>query len=584
VATQPAVEQRRPAAGAAALAPDKASELIGFLAKGIRARQTYNPNNPVYQKFVGALRAAFASAFDQVSELRVAVEENAFRIGEETVTLGEGRESLPFFFYKDGIRRLDFLPGFEDELELFLDVLHQARQAGPEGEDLVSLLWEHEFEAFNYSYVDLLAEGVTVPDPAQIELPSIPGGIVAAELAGLIDLTAAGESTADAEPSADPAAAAPSGLLAADDFKETLYFLDDDELESLRQELEREWARDLRRDVLYALFDRLEDGSPERQVEVLEVLHQLLPAFIVRGHLAAAAALLHELDGLLERQGLLGEEARQEASRLLEELNTPVVLEQLIQALEAADIDPESSDLSVFLSHLGAAALPALLRTAELTATNAVRLRLEPALAQLGSSHSAELLALLGSRDEVVAIGAARVAGRLRLPQAAAGLPALLARPSAAARLVAVEALIEIRSATAVKALQEVLEDPVREVRIAAARGLGTLRYQPARARFEEILEGRGIRDADLTEKLAFFEAYAALAGGDAIPLLERLLSGRGLLGRRHSPEIRACAATALGRIAAPSARAVLELAREETEPVVRGAILRALRQEASAS
>jgi hypothetical protein len=543
---------------------------MSLLARGIRARQTYSPNNPVYQKFIGALRSAFASTFELIPELRVVVEESAFRIGEDLITVGEGRESLAFFFYKDGVRRLDFLPGFEDELELFLDLLHQARQAGPDGEDLVTLLWEREFEAFNYSYIDLLAEGVQVPDPTQIELPMIPGGIIAAELAGGIEGAAPGPETA----------AAPSGLLTTEDFQETLYFLEEAELEALRAELDREWARDLRRDVLYALFDRLEDGSPERQVVILGILHQLLPAFIVRGDLGVAAVLLHELEGLLQRDGLLGEEARREAAVLLDELNTPVVLEQLIHSLEAGDIDPGSSELSVFLSHLGPAALPALLRTAELTAASAVRARLEPALDQLGFGHLEALLALLGSSDEAVAIGAARVAGRLRAPEAATALARLLARPSAEARLIAVEALVAIRSAAAVKALQGVLEDPIREVRIAAARGIGALRYQPARPHFEDILDGRAIREADLTEKLAFFEAYASLAGADGVPLLERLLAGRGLLGRRHPPEIRACAATALGRIAAPAARTALDRARDETDPVVRGAIVRALRQE----
>jgi hypothetical protein len=580
--TQSSTDRRLPSAvvDADGLPLGKASELISLLAKGIRARQTYNPNNPVYQKFVGALGSAFTGAFDYVSALRVVVEETTFRVGEEIIIVGEGRDSLAFFFYKDGIRRLDFHPGFEDEIDQFLDLINQARQAGPHGEDLVSLLWECEFEAFEYSYVDLLAEGVEVPDPSLIELPVIPAGIVAAELGGGADLATAAEPGSES----DAAAAAPSGLIATDDFKETLYPLEDKELEAVHAELEEEWARDLRIEVLNALFDRLEDGSPERQAKILEILHQLLPSFIIGGDLATAAVLLRELDDALGQEGLLGEAARRDAEWLLDELNTPAVLEQLIHALEAIEIDPESGDLSLFLSHLGPAALPDLLRAAETAAASKVRLQLEPALDRLGFLYGDELLALLESADEVVAIGAVRLVGRLRLAEAAKPLARLLEQRGAAVRLAVVEALAEIPSAVAVGALQSVLSDPVREVRIAAARALGALRYQPARARFEEILAGRALRDADLTEKLAYFEAYAALAGADAIQLLERLLSGRGLMGRRHTSEIRACAATALGRIAAPGARAALDRARDETEPVVRGAVLRALRYDQHAS
>lgn len=566
-------------AGAVRLPPGKTSELLLLLAKGIRARQTYNSNNPVFQRFLGALRAAFTSCFEQVPELHVTVEESTFRVGDEVITVGEGRDSLPFFFYKDGIRRLDFLPGFEAEVEEFLDLVHQARQAGPEGEDLVSLLWEREFDAFKYSYVDLLAEGVNVPGPETLELIPFPAGIVAAELA-------AGDTIAPVDATGQPSGAQtrPEGMLSSSDFQETLYFLDDAELEVLRAELEREWARDLRHDVLNALFDRLEDGSPARQLAVLAILQQLLPAFIIRGEFAAAAQLLRELEGLLGRDGVLTPRAREQAADLIGQLSTPAILDQLIDAVANTDFSAGASALPVFFAHLGPGAFPALLRAAESATASLVRQRLEPVIDQLATQFSDDLVVLLDSSDDLVATGAARVAGRLRLAAAAAGLASHLARPSPEGRLAAVEALIEIRSATAIHGLQTVLGDPVREVRIAAARGLGLLRYHPARASFEEMLEGKALREADLTEKLVFFEAYAHLAGAAAVPLLDRILHGRGLLGRRQSSELRACAATALGHIAAPGARTALEKARTETDAIVRGAVMRALRQEARTS
>lgn len=557
-----------PGTGAEALSPEKTSEVLTLLAKGIRARQTYAPNNPVYQRFLGALRASFTSCFEIVPEIRVIVEESTFRVGEEVFKVGEGRESLPFFFYKEGIRWLDFLPGFEEEVEEFLDLVQQARLAGPDGEDLVSLLWEREFEAFRYGYVDILADGVEVPGPAVLEIPSLPEGLVAAELAegGTIDL-------------ASEAAARPEGLLSSSDFRETLYFLDETELEQIHAELEKEWSRDLRQDVLNALFDRLEDGAPERQLRILGILQQLLPAFIIRGEYMAAAQILRELDGLLLREGLLSPEARREAADLVAQLSTPVVLDQLIDAI--TNTDAGSSALPVFFSHLGPAALPALLRTLEAITSNVVRQRLEPVVTELGRAFPDDLIALLSSDEELVRTGAARVAGRIRLVPAAGALASHLEGESPAGRLAAVEALVAIRSATAIHALVDVLDDPVREVRIAAARGLGLLRYNPARPHLEAILEGKVIREADLTEKLAFFEAYAQLAGPAGVAFLDQILNGRGLLGRRQPVEMRACAATALGHIAGQAARSALERAEEETDPVVRGAVLRALRQEA---
>ena len=129
-------------------------------------------------------------------------------------------------------------------------------------------------------------------------------------------------------------------------------------------------------------------------------------------------------------------------------------------------------------------------------------------------------------------------------------------------------------------ALQQTLDDPEREVRIAAARALGALKYAPASRRLADILGGREIRSADITEKVAFFEAYGMVAGDSAVDMLDKLLNGKGFLGKREPAEIRAAAALALGKVPGPGGRAALNKAASEEDPVVRSAVNRALRSE----
>jgi HEAT repeat protein len=87
------------------------------------------------------------------------------------------------------------------------------------------------------------------------------------------------------------------------------------------------------------------------------------------------------------------------------------------------------------------------------------------------------------------------------------------------------------------------------------------------------------LRAADLTEKIAFFEAFGSVAGVESTTLLDRLLNGRRLF-QRESAEIRACAAMALGRIGSPGARAALLKASGDASPMVRNAVTNALRIE----
>jgi hypothetical protein len=302
----------------------------------------------------------------------------------------------------------------------------------------------------------------------------------------------------------------------------------------------------------------------------------MLPAFLGAGDLHSATLVLVELNGMLER-GALADDYRTDVQALFRELSEPAVLTQLLHALENGAIDPGGGELGIFLQHLGPAAMPVLLASIERSVAGALQERLRAAMAGLAAAHIEQLIGLLHHNDSAVVRGAARLSGQLGLGDAVPALGELLQRSDATLRRVAVEALVRIRNAAALAALQRALGDVDREVRIAAARGIGTLRYAPAREKLEQLLDSRAVREADLTEKIAMFEAYGAVANAESVATLDRMLNGRKLLGR-ESPEIRACAAMALGRVGSPAARAALQKAQDEQNPMVRNAVLKALR------
>ena len=562
------------------VAPQLVGELFGAFDKAVRARRLYQPNNPVYQQFIAGLRKAFSTVLNQVTSLVVGVEEGAFHWYGHRFETGEGRDNLSFLFYKDGIRHVTFLPGIEEEIERFLGVVHRARLADQvSDDDMVTLLWEEELACFQYSYVDALAEGVQLPKEADLaeattgidERPrTVDMGIVATEVE-------VGEPTERTPPSMQAGQPSVASSITRDDFVETFYFLDDAELTKLRAEVELEWARDIKRDVLNALFDRLEDPDSSWQNEILRILRQLLPAFLSRGDLASAAHVLVELNTIL-RTSDLDEAVRTEAERLFAELSEPAVLSQLLRSLEDGSIDPSGSELGVFLSHLNPTALPLLLRTVETTTVPSLQERLQVAVEALAADHKQDLIGLVGADETAVACGATRIAGKLGLTEAVPGIAALLKRSDTAVRRLAVEALVQIRSGASLDAVQLALQDTDREVRMAAARGLGSLRYQPARKNLEAAITGKLVRDADLTEQIAFFEAYGAVADQDSVDLLDKILNGRRMFARQ-SQEMRACSAMALGLINTQAARTVLQRAAADQQPMVRSAVAKALRQ-----
>lgn len=552
-------------------------KLMTTISKALRAFNMYQSNNPVFQRFRAALHDGFDSIWAQTDRLALAVTEDGFRYEDSVFTVGHGRDNLAFAFYKDGVRSLTFFPGFEDEVASFLDAVNRAMRSEQDVDDLITVLWEKDFSSLQYGYVDLLMEGTQIPEAVKMS----PGPLDASFVTEL-DITDADESEPGEEGGEREAGGAPAPRtgVSREDFDETLYFLDQGEMAALQEEVEVEMERDLRGDVLNALFDRLEEPRPARQAQILDILHQLLPLFLSRGDMRNAGLILEELDRLQGNDEALGPEIRERIDQLFTRLSDADVLEQFVQAVEDGAVSPESEEVNVFFGRLRAHALPILIRFAEMSESDSVRARLSSAIDGLATRYPNEVNGLLTSDEPAVVTGAARVAGRVGLSQAVEGLQAALQNPDSAVRLAVVQALVAIRMTPALQALITALDDEDRDVRIAAANSLGAVRFASARGALEAAIAGKRIREADLTEKMAFFEAYGAVGGNRAVQRLDEVLNSKGFLGRRNPSEIRACAALALGRVSSEPARAALELARDDEDPVVRNAVLRALKVE----
>jgi HEAT repeat protein len=550
--------------------------VLTTMSKALRAYQMYQANNPVFQRFQAALREEIVCLWEDMDALELRVEEGGFGYGDRVFPIGEGRRSLAFAFYKDGIRNLKFLPGFEDEVGEFLSAVRRAGQRDDDANDLVSVLWECDFSSLQYGYLDTLGEGVHPPEAAMRE----PGPL---ESFPALELALPGVEDSAETASGDGAASQTQGLT-PDDFDETLYFLDPAEMAALQRDVELEMERDLRTGVLHALFDRLEEpGWPDRQDEIMDILDQLLPLFLAQGDMGSAARVLEELDRLVsDGTSAVGTALAERIDLLFRRLGDPEVLEQFVQAMEDGEVTPGSEEVALFFSRLPAGALPVLMRFAEVSQAPGVRGQLASAIDGLASRYPADVAALLSSKDATLVKAAAQAAGRVRLGQAVAGLRGALAHPYAEVRLAVVHALVAIRTTPALQTLLEALEDQEREVRLAAVKALSAVRFVSARDSLAAALDARRMKDADLTEKMAFYEAYGAVGGNGAIERLDQVLNTKGFLGRRAPADLRACAALGLGQVRTAAAREALERGRSDDDPVVRNAVARALREETS--
>ncbi|HXV91282.1 MAG TPA: HEAT repeat domain-containing protein [Gemmatimonadales bacterium] len=329
------------------------------------------------------------------------------------------------------------------------------------------------------------------------------------------------------------------------------------------------------------LFDLLELQTYSTvRAELISILENFIPYLLGAADFRSVAYILREIKVVLQRARDLLPEQRVALRGLPGRLSEPDALSQLLQSLDEAAVHPSEEDLGELFAELQAEALGTLAGWLPRLSSDRVRQLVRAAAERLAHANPAEVLKVLGSDDPAVQLELVRLAGRLRLLGATEAVGKLLETGGRAVKLAVVEALMAIASPSAVRFLERGIDDPERDVRVTCVKFLGFRGHRNAFPRIEAAVVGGKLRGTDLTEKIAFFEAYGALAGAVGIAPLERMLLGRGgLLARREDAGTRACAAMALGKIRTPEARAVLEQALQDKEALVRNAVGRALRE-----
>lgn len=538
------------------------TDLLKAFVKAVRAHQLYLPNNPMHARSLEAVRESFATLWVHTDEIDLQVVETRLEWEGRVVLDEEDRTSdnIAWLLYKDGVRELKMLKGFEqEELGVFFNLLQRVRKATDDDDDLLTLMWEREFVNLQYRYVDLTQEGGA--------------GVESMERAEQKEKIL---SPAQAEAGLE---STQSSIAKIDEFDATLYFLDDREVEYLQGEIKREFSTDLRPAVIASLLDTFENQKdPTVREEICGLLDYFLLILLSSAQYRNAAYLLREASVTANRAPEVLETQKNRLTQLGELMSDPKPLGQLLQALEDSPLRAPQHELDELFGILQPRALETILSWIGRSNNPSLKMLLEVAAGRLASSNSAELIRLIGSDDEAVVLEAIRRAAALKSPAAVPALGKMLTVGESDMRVAAVTALTEIGSAGAMQMLERALIDEDREVRVVAVRALGARNARAALPRIEAAIKGKELRDGNLTEKMAFFEAYGLLSGDAGVALLDGLLNAKGFMGKKDDAEMRACAAMALGKINSPKAMESLNRAAGEKDVIVRNAVSRAIR------
>ena len=556
--------------------PQFLEEVLRAFVKAIRATQMYLPNNPIYQRAVDTTRAAFKPMWEEIDLIEMSVTETALMWeGVAVYTNTNKSDSLAWLLFKDGIRALTLRPGVEDaELVPFLEVINKGRTLPQDAEDdLLTLLWEYDFQFLQYQFVEMLQEGV-----APVQAGGTAGLVASAPTEDLASQqnTRRQQVQEEAEEAVNQ-----SKVVRLEDFDSTLYFLDEAEVAYIKDQVAHEYSQDLRANAMAILYDLFETQTEkEIREEILSILESFPPYLMAAGDLRAVAEMLREAKVLALRARNLDPAHRDRLDQFAKVLSEPAVVEEMLQALEEAITPPPEADLAELFRELRGTALePVLAWLPRITKEN-IRQMLERVVTRLAEAFPADVHKILGTPESAALSGAVALAGRLKMQSAVAGLGVSLGHADAGIRLASAQALGAIGSPGALQAMEKGLTDADREVRLFTVRTAAEKGYRGALKAVEALVNGKNVETVDLTERQAFFEAYARIGGATSLATLGEIVGAKGgLFKKTYAPETRACAVIALARLKSPEARAMVEKAQQDKELVVKNAAGRALRE-----
>ena len=129
-----------------------ARDIVQAILKSKKIIRMYPANNPIYVKTLEDSYARFKDYFDYREELVFKIKQNEINWDAEPVYVNpEKEDNLALFFFKDGLRELTFKRGLSsEEMEEFLKIISMDFEREVVDDDIVTLLWERDFQSIQY--------------------------------------------------------------------------------------------------------------------------------------------------------------------------------------------------------------------------------------------------------------------------------------------------------------------------------------------------------------------------------------------------------------------------------------------------
>jgi HEAT repeat protein len=515
--------------------------LIQTFLQTVKAFRLYEANHPILLKFLERLKKDFDNYFEEFDSFPLLVgEHRLFYRGKVVYENQDVKESLAFFFFKDGIREIKFLEGLEfREVVDFLHVVRRSESVNRMEDDLVTLLWEKDFSHITFGTVDEFLEGGSQFVPATEE-----------DFVQRLEFKGFGKDGADEIASErEREEAFP---LVVGGLKQVLNpspgqslveacLLSPDEIEEINREVEQEYQPD----YLYVLVDNLieillhlgEDmDAYENMISYFERTARFL---LEQREVRKAVAVLRKLNDTMESM-VLKDKQIFAIRRILDTFSGSRSIELLGEAMKGnGEVDSEA--ILQYLRFLTKKAVEPLCYLLGKVESGKWRKALCDTLADLAREEIKLLIKFLSDPNPFLVCHVLYVLGKIRHPSTVKYLGNLAVHENPKVREETLQVLKKLGD-RGKDLLQKFLKDPMPEMRAKASLIFVKVAKAEAAKPLTGIILSEDFYKRDYEEKASFLKALGETGAEEVIPVLQKIARKKRWFKKGKWDEMRFCA------------------------------------------
>jgi HEAT repeat protein len=520
----------------------EAKDILQTLIKAKKNIRMYPENNPIYRNTLEDTFVRFTNFLDYRDEFKLQIKQNSISYeSEELYSSTEKEDNLALFFFKDGLRELTFKKGLlRDELEEFLKIIAREFDREEIDDDIVTLLWEKDFQNIQYVVdeaflVDIDEEDYETKAEKKVkEQVTDDNDLMRAYADGFSD----------------------------DDRQEiSIVPITDRDLQILVKELEKDSSSKIEK-LVSILFELVYQSEKQSDVDATFQFLRNATQFCMRyGDIALVNQIMKRTKDIMEEPSI--KESGKNYFRMLSQyLGNEEITGYLAETLDSS-VEIDANVYEEFVGFLDKNAIQPLIRYLAELKTIRARKNVIDALIILGRKDIQMIAKGLDDQRWYLVRNIIYILRKIADKRSTEYLLRTVRHSDIRVRKEGIKALGELGGRDVIQTLRECLDDPDTEVRITAAKAFGTIGSEVAKKIIFDKISNKMFKDKDFDEKKEVYEVLLRWKDQSVFDFLMTTLRKKTLFGRAKNDENRACAAFCLGLLgkkdALPDLRSLTE-------------------------